>query len=332
MHRASHGHNLPVSTPTSAGRLLPLAAMIAVGLGCEALAPVDSTVPGNDPDKGGDTAGLDSADTDSGLIGTSGASGSGSNSPPRANAGTDKVDVKPGSFVQVDGSGTDLDDDPLTYKWTIQQMPTGSNALLENDDFEQVTVYVDLPGDYTVQLTVNDGQATHADAMKITVINDNLPPIADAGFDQTACIGDTVTLDGGASSDPDGDDIIWLWNMRRVPSGSAAQLFGTSVPSTADRPYFIPDASGLYSIELKVEDDAGLQSPADTVGITSRDCSQGSTSSSTSSSSSSCLSCAADLATDSASASAARFRTGGLAASWGLLALPMFILLYNRKR
>jgi len=316
-------------------RIILVSALLGAGFGCEALAPVESGIPGGDPDG---TPGKDDTallDSDSGIDsgGTTGTSGSsGTNNPPRANAGQDKADVTPGSFITVSGNGSDLDGDPLTFLWTIEQMPTGSAAVLENDDFEEVTAYVDLPGDYILKFAVDDGTATDEDTMRITVINDNLPPVADAGFDQDACIGDTVQLSGAGSTDPELGNLLYYWQLRRAPAGSGTQLFGASSPSAAVNPYLIPDRSGLYSIELRVEDEEGLQSPADTVSITVRDCSGSSTSSSGSSGGDDCLSCAAATMDEGVAATSARFRTGGLAASYGLLFLPIMVLLYNRRR
>ncbi len=79
-----------------------------------------------------------------------------SNVAPEANAGPDQT-VGPG-LVTLNGSGsTDANGDPLTYSWTITVKPPLSAAILLNPTSESPTFLLDFPGDYVVELIVNDG-------------------------------------------------------------------------------------------------------------------------------------------------------------------------------
>ena len=77
-----------------------------------------------------------------------------------------------------------------------------------------------------------------------------LPPVANAGPNQNVNIGDTVTLNGRASFDPQGRSLTYQWSMVSVPIGSQAQLAGTNTVS----PSFVADVAGLYNAQLVVND------------------------------------------------------------------------------
>lgn len=76
--------------------------------------------------------------------------------------------------------------------------------------------------------------------------NTNKPPVAAASFVQT---GRVITLDGSGSSDPDGDDITYLWTLI-TPEGSTAELSD----ATAVSPVFNMDLFGDYTVQLVVTD------------------------------------------------------------------------------
>ena len=78
----------------------------------------------------------------------------------------------------------------------------------------------------------------------------NLPPVADAGPDQTSDVGDTVMLDGSGSSDPNGDPLSYSWSFDSMPTGSTAALSD----STAVMPTFVADVAGEYVVQLIVND------------------------------------------------------------------------------
>ncbi len=91
----------------------------------------------------------------------------------------------------------------------------------------------------------------------------NCVPVARAGPDQAAYVGDTIDLDGSGSSDADGDALSFDWQLISKPAGSVAVLSSnlTVLPS------FFLDTAGTYEIELIVHDGTATSAP-DIVKIT----------------------------------------------------------------
>lgn len=91
----------------------------------------------------------------------------------------------------------------------------------------------------------------------------NTAPVANAGVDQSVATGSTVTLNGGASADADGDPLTYNWTLTTKPSGSNAVLSST----TAVNPTFTADLDGSYVVSLVVNDGT-VNSAADSVTVT----------------------------------------------------------------
>jgi len=96
--------------------------------------------------------------------------------PPTANAGQDQS-VELGSVVTLDGSASyDRDeDDTLTYSWDITSAPENSAAILNSPSTAITTITPDLNGEYTFQLTVNDGKWDGNDTVNVTVLPSGVP-------------------------------------------------------------------------------------------------------------------------------------------------------------
>ena len=91
----------------------------------------------------------------------------------------------------------------------------------------------------------------------------NIPPVADAGEDQTADTNQSITLQGGGSYDPDFDPLTYLWTIESQPAGSTPTLLN----ATTVTPTFEADVEGDYVISLVVSDGIDSSAP-DTVTVT----------------------------------------------------------------
>ncbi len=90
----------------------------------------------------------------------------------------------------------------------------------------------------------------------------NVAPVANAGVPQSTLVAGTVRLDGGASSDANGDALGFAWSFVSRPVGSVATLAGAATGN----PTFVPDVAGTYVVGLTVSD-GRLSSAASTVSI-----------------------------------------------------------------
>ena len=171
------------------------------------------------------------------------------NAVPVANAGTNQSVVL--GAVTLDGSASsDANGDALTYKWVMLNKPTNSNAALSSTTSAKPTFTADIAGVYVFTLQVNDGKVDSAVAtVSVTASAANVAPVANAGAAQSVVLG-TITLDGSASSDANGDSLTYKWALLNKPANSNAALSST----TAAKPTFTADLAGVYVFSLQVND------------------------------------------------------------------------------
>ena len=186
--------------------------------------------------------------------------GMAANRPPVADGGVDQT-VDSGDSVTLDGSGSsDPDGTIASYLWA---QTTGPMASLSTDDRVSTSFVapdVDVTTTLVFRLTVTDDDgATASHDVNVTVDAANRPPVADGGVDQTADSGDSVTLDGSGSSDPDGTIASYLWAQTTGPMASL---------STDDRvstSFVAPDVDVTTTLvfRLTVTDDDGATASHD---------------------------------------------------------------------
>jgi chitinase len=168
---------------------------------------------------------------------------------PVANAGTVQS-VIAGSTVTLDGSGSSAANGAtITYSWSFSSKPGGSSATLSSATVVKPTFTADVAGAYVLSLVVNDGTVNSAAAtVTVTASVGNAAPVANAGSAQSVVAGTTVTLDGSASSDANGDTLTYKWSFTSGPSSVVLSN------ATAVKPTFMAGNAGDYVFSLVVND------------------------------------------------------------------------------
>ncbi|MEK0086023.1 PKD domain-containing protein [Benzoatithermus flavus] len=173
------------------------------------------------------------------------------NAAPVAVAGPD-YRIAAGETVELDGRRSyDVDGTIADWSWDLGDGTTGSGPVVSHR--------YDRPGAYPVMLTVQDAAGlpnSVATSRATVVVND--PPIAVAGPDRKAAIGETLTFDAGGSSDPDGKLVRYAWDF-----GDGAKGSGPKVAYAYGRP-------GIYVATLTVTDDSGTATSTATASATVR--------------------------------------------------------------
>lgn len=158
----------------------------------------------------------------------------------------------PNAPITLDGTtSTDEDGQIVSYEWTLGAGGPTTRGI-------QVSHTFVAPGSYDVVLEVTDDRGARSTAthtIDVGMPMANLPPVANAGLDQTVGVGAAVMLDGSASFDPDGSITSYVWSFGDGGTGNGATVMHT---------YNIESS---FVVTLTVTDDEGLTA-TDTATIT----------------------------------------------------------------
>jgi len=159
-------------------------------------------------------------------------------SGPVANAGADQF-TQTLTMLTFNGSGSyDSGGTITSYAWTFGDGGSASGM--------SVAHAYSVPGSYNAVLTVTDSRGMRATDTAVVQVA-NRPPVANAGPDQTAAPGSSVTFNGAGSSDADGTVTAYAWN------------FGDGTSATGSTVTHSYAAAGTYTATLTVTDNRGAQ-------------------------------------------------------------------------
>ncbi len=160
------------------------------------------------------------------------------NSAPVAEAGSDLESAS--LRVTLDaGASADADSDGLTYTWDLGDGNVVHGTIVEHT--------YETGGVYPVLLTADDGtglsNARDTDSMTVRL---NRAPLAVAGENKQACVGDVFVFDASSSLDPDNGLLRYEWT------------FGDGEKSDIINPTKTYANPGTYRVGLSVRDESGL--------------------------------------------------------------------------
>jgi len=181
-----------------------------------------------------------------------------------SNAGLDQI-VDEQTLVTLSGSGEDPDSEELTFEW---RQVAGEKVELSTTDEPEPTFTAPQVDNGKVKILVfelrvsDENGYPSKDTTKVTVLPVNAPPVADAGDDQTAEIGATVSLSVSAS-DEDDDPLTYLWSQIGGPS----VVLSTS--TELDTGFVAPDVFDDTEITFQlIANDGQVDSEPATVTVT----------------------------------------------------------------
>ncbi|RFS19571.1 T9SS C-terminal target domain-containing protein [Chitinophaga silvatica] len=183
---------------------------------------------------------------------------------PVANAGNNVTITLPESTITLDASASTPAPGSSIDKVNWIKVSGPSAGTITSPAATQTTVTsLTIAGTYVFQVTVTDKNGLSASAtVNITVNPANIPPVANAGNDQTIVLPtNTTVLDGSLSTDADGRIVSWSWTKTSGPAGGLISTPG--LPATEIRQL----QEGIYVFTLSVKDDKGATATA-TVKVT----------------------------------------------------------------
>ncbi|WP_048149208.1 PKD domain-containing protein [Palaeococcus ferrophilus] len=159
------------------------------------------------------------------------------NKPPKARFEFSPEKPLTGQEVRFKDASTD-DGDIVSWNWDFGD---GETSSLRNPSHEY-----DLPGTYTVSLTVLDeGGYSSTYSKEITVEMPNYPPLADFTYSPEEPKAGEEVIFQDLSMDQDGSITSWSWD------------FGDGKGSSERNPRHVYSSPGTYEVLLVVEDNEG---------------------------------------------------------------------------
>ena len=173
-----------------------------------------------------------------------------SNTAPKVELDIDSGKLELNTMVTFIARGTDTENDTLTYKWTLINKPTSSDATI-SPNASKADLTFDRGGVYTVSVTASDGEFSSQPAVRSVRIETPInyqPIITKVLVSESPRINTPIRLEVIAL-DPNNDPLTYSWTV--LPeTGATATLSSDSAKVTE----LVVDKAGWYTVEVHAHD------------------------------------------------------------------------------
>lgn len=164
---------------------------------------------------------------------------------PVADAGGDMKECI-GNAVNFDGSKSVVYGNSPVYSWDFGDGETGEGV--------KVSHMYKCGGNYTVTLTVTDGECVSCDTACVEM---NTIPGAGLCGPEKACTGENIKFDASASNDPDSDALKFTWDFGD----------GTGAVEGCNVMCHSYDKGGTYTVKVTIDDCRGTPCSVDSASM-----------------------------------------------------------------
>ncbi|MGX5819041.1 PKD domain-containing protein [Chitinophaga lutea] len=181
------------------------------------------------------------------------------NVTPVANAGADITITLPVNTAALDGAASrDADGSIASFAWKKESGPAGGDLSAATSAKTNISNLVEGTYVFSLRVTDNSGAVSVPDEVTIVVKPAvNQKPVVKAGANTTITLPvNTATLDGSATSDPDGSVAAYAWKQL---GGPAAATIANSAVSATTATF---SQAGTYVFQLKATDNQGASDSA----------------------------------------------------------------------
>lgn len=170
------------------------------------------------------------------------------NQPPTVNAGGNQSIT--GSSTTLTAVASDPDGTIASYQWSLVTGP--SAPVFGSPTAASTTVSSLLPGTYNFNVTVTDNLGTTNSDQVLVTRNNPVPPVANAGANQSITLPTSSTTLNGSGTDADGTVVRYGWTQ--VGGPTTATIASPATASTGVSAL----VAGTYSFRLTVTDNSDL--------------------------------------------------------------------------